>query len=130
MNTTKRITKTDRFNELLNLDAVKNNPDLVDFINHEIELLANKNKTAGGTRKPTATQVANAELKAKMLDFMEVGKKYTVSELIKSVPELNDLTTSKVSALLRQMRDDTPDGTGEIHRTEEKGKTYFAKVGE
>lgn len=131
MNTTttsKRITKTDRFNEIKGLLA--NRPDLVEFIDHEIELIANKNRTASGTKKPTATQTANASLKVAILNFMEIGKRYTCSDLIKSMPELNGMSTSKVSALLRQMRDDVDNGTGEIKRTEEKGKTYFERVGE
>jgi hypothetical protein len=57
---------------------------------------------------------------------MEVGKKYTCAELIKLVPSLNDASTSKVSSLLRQMRTDVEGASGEIVRTEEKGKTYFA----
>lgn len=126
--TSKRITKAMRYNEIKALLADR--PDLVEFIDHELELIANKNKTTNGTKKPTATQTANMGLKAAILDFMEIGKKYTVSELIKTVPDLNGMTTSKVSALLRQMRDDVDGASGEIHRTEEKGKTYFEKVGE
>lgn len=120
----KRITKTDRFNEIKALLADR--ADLVEFIDHEIELIANKNKSAGGEKKLTATQVANNSIKAEILSSMEVGKKYTCAELIKLVPSLNDASTSKVSSLLRQMRTDVEGASGEIVRTEEKGKTYFA----
>lgn len=120
----KRITKTDRFNEIKALLADR--ADLVEFIDHEIELIANKNKSASGEKKLTATQVANNSLKAEILSAMEVGKKYTCAELIKLVPSLNDASTSKVSSLLRQMRTDVEGASGEIVRTEEKGKTYFA----
>lgn len=126
MTTTKRITKADRYNQLLTIDAVKSNPELVDFINHELELLANKNKTTNGEKKLTATQKENMTFKAEILEAMEIGKKYTCGEIAKLVPSLNNASTSKVSSLLRQMRDDIPNGTGEIHRTEEKGKTYFS----
>ena len=120
----KRITKTDRFNEIKALLADR--ADLVEFIDHEIELIANKNKSASGEKKPTATQVANNSIKAEILATMEVGKRYTCAELIKLVPSLNDASTSKVSSLLRQMRTDVEGASGEIVRTEEKGKTYFA----
>jgi hypothetical protein len=120
----KRITKTDRFNEIKALLADR--ADLVEFIDHEIELIANKNKSASGEKKLTATQVANNSIKAEILSAMEVGKKYTCAELIKLVPSLNDASTSKVSSLLRQMRTDVEGASGEIVRTEEKGKTYFA----
>jgi hypothetical protein len=120
----KRITKTDRFNEIKALLADR--ADLVEFIDHEIELIANKNKSVGGEKKLTATQVANNSIKAEILSTMEVGERYTCAELIKLVPSLNDASTSKVSSLLRQMRTDVEGASGEIVRTEEKGKTYFA----
>lgn len=120
----KRITKTDRFNEIKALLADR--ADLVEFIDHEIELIANKNKSAGGEKKLTATQVANNSIKAEILSAMEVGKKYTCAEIAKLVPSLNDASTSKVSSLMRQMRTDVEGASGEIVRTEEKGKTYFA----
>ena len=60
--------------------------------------------------------------KGAILDFMEVGKKYTISELMKEVVELADLSNQRVSALVRQLKDD-----GLVERTEEKRKAYFSK---
>lgn len=124
--TTKRITKTDRFNEIKAILATLDRTDLIDFVDHEIELIANKNKSASGAKKLTATQTANMGIKADILNYMEVGKRYTCSDFIKNVPSLEGASTSKVSALLRQMRNDVENGSGEIVRFEEKGKTYFA----
>ena len=122
MTTTKRITKTDRFNELLTIDAVKNNPALVDFINHEIELLANKNKTAGGTRKPTATQIANEGIKSVILEVIG-DSSLTITEMQKANSELAELSNQKISALLKQMVEN-----GSVVREEIKRKAHFKRA--
>ena len=86
-------------------------------------------KKNAADRKPTAVQVANEGLREAILDFMEEGKGYTVSDLIKQVPACADLSQSKVSAILRPLLlvtakgEANPDGV--LERYEEKGKAYF-----
>ena len=92
---------------------------LVEFIEHEMELLSKKN---GADRKPTAQQTANAEIQKAILEAMEVGKRYTITDLIKTVPACADLTNQRVSALVRQLMPTY------IERVEEKKKAYFVKV--
>ena len=115
----KKITKREKFEMLLNVAEVKENEMLVEFINHEIELLARKN---GSEKKPTAQQQANALIQQAILNGMEVGKRYTITELIKSIPECAELTNQRVSALVRQLM------PTHIERVEEKKKAYFVKV--
>lgn len=123
---TTKLTKRDHFNTLLSITEVAENPVLVAFIEHELELLDKKNVA---DRKPTAVQVANEGLREAILDFMEEGKGYTVSDLIKQVPACADLSQSKVSAILRPLLlvtakgEANPDGV--LERYEEKGKAYF-----
>lgn len=117
MATTKKLTKRDHYNTLLTLSEVKSNPALVEFIEHELELLAKKNSAE---KKPTAQQVANDAVKTAIIESMERNRLYTVTEVIKSVPACADMTNQRVSALLRQMVD-----AGTIVRTEEKRKAYF-----
>ena len=123
---TTKLTKRDHFNTLLSIAEVAENPVLVAFIEHELELLDKKN---AADRKPTAVQVANEGLREAILDFMEEGKGYTVSDLIKQVPACADLSQSKVSAILRPLLlvtakgEANPDGV--LERYEEKGKAYF-----
>ena len=114
----KKMTKRDYFNSLLALDEVKSNPELVDFINHELELLDKKNSA---DKKPTAQQTANDSIKVAILDNMVEGKMYTITDIIKSVPECAELTNQRVSALVRQLKDE-----GKIVRTEDKRKAYFS----
>ena len=102
--TVKKLTKRDRFEALLKMSEVQANPDMVAFIEHEIELLAKKN---AGDKKPTAKQMENDAVKQVILDEMTANpdKLYTVTDLIKGVPDLAEYSNQRVSALLRQMID-------------------------
>lgn len=90
------------------------------FIEHELELLAKKNSA---DKKPTAQQTANAAIQTAILDAMQPNRLYTIGELIKEVPECADLTNQRVSALLRQLKEN-----GLVVRTEDKRKAYFSKA--
>ena len=114
----KKMTKKDYFNSLLKIEAVKSNPAYVEFINHEIELLEKKNS---GEKKPTAQQVANDSIRKEILDNMVEGKQYTITDIIKEIPACADLTNQRVSALMRQLKDDHL-----VVRIEDKRKAYFS----
>lgn len=112
-----KLTKRDHFNALRALASASNRSDLVNFIDHELDLLARKN---AGDRKETATQKANADLKEKILDVMVADTRYTITELGKLVGVESN---QKVSALVRQLKMDNL-----VIRSEEKGKAYFTKA--
>jgi predicted transcriptional regulator len=114
----KKMTKMQKFEMLSKLDAVKSNPMLSEFVAHEMELLSKKNSAE---KKPTAQQTANAGIQTAILENMEMDKKYTITDIIKSVPECADLTNQRVSALVRQLVD-----AGKVIRTEDKRKAYFS----
>lgn len=118
MANTKKMTKREMFEQIKANHAL--NADEVAFIDHELELLAKKNSAE---KKPTAVQVANEGIKAEILEGMEIGKKYTITDLMKSVPACAELSNQRVSALVRQLVTD-----GSVERTEEKRKAYFSKV--
>lgn len=115
---TKKMTKREYFTQIM--ENYNLTEDERNFINHELELLTKKNSAE---KKPTAVQVANEGLKSAILDFMVEGQKYTITDLMKSVPELADLSNQRVSALVRQLKD-----SGSVIRTEEKRKAYFHKA--
>lgn len=119
-NTTKapKMTKRDYFNNIKNKYPLTE--DEVKFIDHEIELLDKKNSA---DKKPSKEQVANATASASLLDWMEVGKAYTIGDMIKSCPICEGLSNPKVTALLRPLKDN-----GSVVRTEEKRKVYFTRV--
>ena len=117
MTTTKKITKRERFNSLLSLSEVQADAGLVAFIEHEIELLDKKNSA---DKKPTAKQSENEVIKDAIVEGMEEKRLYTVTEIIKEVAECNELTNQRVSALLRQLKDE-----GKVVKTIDKRKSYF-----
>ena len=119
--TNKKMTKRDYYNALLALDEVKSNPNLVDFINHELELLAKKNSAE---KKPTAVQVANNGIKEVIVETLtDSGRMMTISEMQKANAELGKLSNQRISALVRQLIAD-----GVLERIEDKRKAYFKVV--
>lgn len=121
------MTKREKFEMLANLTEVKSNPMLMEFIEHEMELLAKKNTSE---KKPTAKQTQNEVIKTNILSVLTDGKVMTVTDLLKNVPDLpEDMTNQRMSALLRQMYDkenpSNPDYP--LCRIEEKRKAYFMR---
>lgn len=119
MANTKKMTKADYFKQ------IKANYNLTDeekaFIEHELELLAKKNSAE---KKPTAQQVANAGVADAIYEGMVEGTLYTITDLIKTIPECANLTNQRVSAIVRGMI-----GT-KVERVEKKRKAYFRKIAE
>ena len=123
----KKMTKREKFEMLANLTEVKSNPMLMEFIEHEMELLAKKNTSE---KKPTAKQTQNEAIKANILSVLTDGKVMTVTDLLKNVPDLpEDMTNQRMSALLRQMynKDNLSDPAYPLTRIEEKRKAYFMR---
>ena len=112
---TTKMTKRDYFTAILTKYPLTH--DEKAFVEHELELLTKKNSA---DKKPTAQQVANDGIKTAIADGMTANRLYTVTELIKEIPECAELTNQRVSALLRQM---IADGT--VVKTVDKRKSYF-----
>ena len=75
------------------------------FLAHEIELLDKKN--AHRSSKPTEKQEANMEIKDTIVEYLgSCEEGVTVTHLMKNVPEFADLSNQKLSALLRQLREE------------------------
>ena len=115
MANTKKMTKREMFEQIKANYSLTN--EEVAFIDHELELLAKKNSAE---KKPTAVQVANEGIKSAIVEGMEPNRLYTITELIKEIPECADMTNQRVSALVRQLKDEL-----KVERVEEKRKAYF-----
>ena len=112
---TKKTIAT-KFDEVIAILKDLGHEDEAKFIAERKELHEKKN----ATRKPTKAQAENEEIKAKILEVMESGKSYTVTEIQKAVGlESNQ----KASALVRQLKE-----SDLVIRKEEKGKAYFTKA--
>ena len=100
------------------LSAEDKYTEVVEKLQKMLVQVEKKNSTE---RKPTATQKENIGLKDAILCSMEIGKQYTVTDLMKSVAELDGLSNQRVSALVRQLLLD-----GKVEREEIKRKAYFS----
>lgn len=106
------------------LNYVVENCELPEDVKAKIEsmIVALEKKSAHkGERKPTKTQIANEGFKEIIVDNMESGRLYTITELTKEMPFGEELSTQRVSALVRQLKE-----SGKVVRTEEKRKAYFS----
>ena len=114
-----KVTKKQRFEQIANL--LKDNAEIVEFCNHEIELL--EKKRTNGNKKGNEIAEKNVELVYQVLSTVE---RATATELI-ATNELNELanengvvTTQKVSAYLNKLVE-----SGRVKKITEKKKTYF-----
>lgn len=119
----KKLTKAERFALMLNYAEVKANPEMVEFINHEIELLTKKNK--GGERKLTPTQKENLRIANALYDEMAENRWYTIGELMKECSAFAGISSNqKACSIVRVCLLDV----GRVERSEVKGKALFRKV--
>ena len=112
--------------KMTNLKAVAyvlENCELPTDVREKLEKVkASFEKKSTGERKPTATQVANLSLKDAIVNYMAENsdRVFSITELIKEVPELEGLSTQKVSPLISALVKEF-----KVVRIEEKRKAYF-----
>ena len=123
----KRLTKKDYFEMIKGICADR--ADIIDFCNHEIELLSRKNSKSGATK----TQKEN-EIVANMLvkELAKIGKPITITDLMNTseivkgytLENGNNLTNQKISAIFKQLVE-----SQKIVKVVDKKKSYFS-IGE
>ena len=123
MTNTKKMTKKDYFNALLNIPEVGTNAELVAFIDHELELLERKSEKKSENKKPTATQIENEKLKDAIMEYMKPEVAYTIKEMLENIEECDGFSTPKMSALLHSLAKEE-----KVERVEEKRKIYWKLV--
>ena len=93
-----KLTKRDYFNSLLAINEVASRPELVKFIEHELELLEKKNKSR--SNELTETQKENIELGKEIVEFIsKKGKELTTKE----IREHFGVTAQKVTPILTKL---------------------------
>ena len=120
----KKITKRDMFNEIIKMmngeQMSVSSQAVIDFANHEIELLNKKSSSSSG--KQTKTQLENESYKEVILETLKTADKpITISELMRRSETIAELSNQRVSAMLSQLRK-----AEKIVRTYEKKKAYFS----
>ena len=99
-------------------EIIKDNAELVAFVDHEVELLDKKNSTK--SNKPTQKQKDNEVLKETILTAMATDKAYTVSEICELIGVDSN---QKVSAMITALKND-----GKVIRAYEKRVARFTKA--
>lgn len=114
----KKITKKEMFGRLIEVVKGANVEDanaMVEFLNHEIELVSKKR--SGQTK----TQKANEKLVEVVYEAIaNAGHPITVTELFKAVENDEIKSAQKVSALVKKLVD-----AERVVRVEDKKKAYF-----
>lgn len=113
--TNAKMTKKDYFNAILAIPQVSANPELVDFINHELELLAKKNSSRKG--ELTETQKENIALGEEIVQFMAKRELTTIAEIRKHF----GVSSQKVTPIMTSL-----EKAGRINRTIDKRVSYFS----
>lgn len=116
---TNKKTINEMYAELLALNEVKNNPELVAFINARIEVNSKKN----ANKKQTPTQKTNEAIKTLIAeDILEGAMTVTqITKALNAIEGYEEISLNKVNAIIRQMKLD-----GTVVRTEEKGMAFFS----
>ena len=121
------MTNTKKMTYSLALSAVLNGEPITEEVRERLEALkaSVEKKNASSTKTLTATQKLNEGFKADIVDYLSAdpNRMFSVSELMKEIPSLADLTNQKVSALMRQLVLDE-----KVERIEDKRKTYFRAI--
>ena len=107
-------TKREFFGEIK--EIVKGNAELVEFIDHELELLDKKTNA-----KSTKVNTEQVELMDKIVNALnEIGRSVTISELQKENAEMAEYSNQKLSAMLKKLVDNK-----QVTKMIDKKKSYF-----
>ena len=101
--------------------VLTNCANLPEDVKAKVEAMkASFEKKASAERKPTPTQQENMGHKQEILNLLADGNQYTITDIMKGVSSLSNLSNQRVSAIVRQLT-----LSGEVVRVEDKRKAYF-----
>lgn len=104
------------------IEALEANKDFEECVSKLANIKASLEKKASyKSDKPTAKQTENVGYKADIVAYLEGVESATITDLIKNVPSLAELSNQRVSAIVRQLKEDNI-----LHREEIKRKAYFS----
>lgn len=114
------FTKMMALEEIATLDAVKSNERLINFVTHEMELLAKKKSYK--SNKPTKRQEENVTILMPAIKaFLTTVDKATASQIANGVAVDFEVTAPRVTAQLTKLKK-----AGEVVNTKEKGVSYYS----
>ena len=114
----KKITKRDMFNDIITIATELNRTVLVEFANHEIELLDKR----ASRNTLTKVQKANLELVEVIYNtLVELARPATIADIIAANDAFAELSNQKMSALLKKLVD-----TDRIVKVVENKKAFYS----
>lgn len=117
-----KITKAQNFNAIREILVNADKPELVAFVDHELELIANKAAKRAST--PTKAQKEGAVLREVILNLLTVkGERMTIKEMQAESDALAELTSQKISAQLKKLIDEKI-----VERIVDKRVNYYKAV--
>ena len=123
----KKLTKKDYFEMIKGVCADR--ADIIDFCNHEIELLTRKNSKGGATKTQKENEVVAEML---MKELAKINRPVTItdlmntSEIVKNyiLENGNPLSNQKISAIFKQLVENK-----KLVKVTDKKKSYFSIEG-
>lgn len=97
----KKMTKVQSFNAIQAILNENGHDEFNEFIAHEVELLSRKRTSS----KPTKRQVENEGVKAQIAEILASADEGLTCTQIMNELDVDGMSVSRVSALLRQMGD-------------------------
>lgn len=110
-----KMTKKEMFEMIKGVCA--NDIRIVEFCEHEIELLNRKSSKSTQTK----TQIENENIKGAIVNALtEIAKPVTITEMQELNTEMANYSNQKLSALLKQLVE-----SNQVVKTVDKKKSYF-----
>ena len=81
--------------------------EMPDDILEKVKSIKASFERKSANRKPTATQIANESLKARIIDVLTAnGSAMTVTEISKASADFTDLSNQKITSLVTQLKNE------------------------
>jgi predicted transcriptional regulator len=118
-----KVTKADNYQALLNLAEVAAHPELVEFINHELALLAKKSTN----RKPSKSQETSNTLRDIVLEVLNTADSaITIAEIQEADSRLKvfngeNISNQRIAAILTRLI-----GEGIVFKQTIKRRNYYS----
>ena len=118
-----KITKFQKYEMLKAIPEVAKNEMLMEFIEHEQELLVKKN-SGGGSGKSKAEKALDEANKERVYAALcDSTDPMTVTDIIRSHEDFKDFSTQKMSPILGWLIAD-----GKVEKSVVKGRNYFSAI--
>lgn len=87
-------------------------------------MIASIEKKSAGERHPSPKQIENGKLAEIISEYLRInGSSMTITEMIKTIPDLAELSTQRVTPILKKLAE-----SGRVSKEMVKGRAVFSAV--